>query len=109
MIKIENVETYGWEPAIRGMRNPINSWDKSTTTFSPNRIPILGDADRKLMRQLANAGDAHGKFLRRIYYDRRNHKLDEWRDFCEWICTLPYAKDLLTGESEADHEETNGT
>lgn len=34
MIKIENVKTYGWEAAIRGMRNPMNSWGKSDSTWT---------------------------------------------------------------------------
>lgn len=36
MIKLENIDTYGWEAAIRGMRNPMNSWDKSDSDFHKN-------------------------------------------------------------------------
>ena len=208
MIKIENVQTYGWEAAIRGMRNPMNSWDKSDSYWglwedespiNPNDEPFffVGENDLALMKKLANAGSDHGKFLRMItvtfditaplywwkefdtykvgtvanscstmhkihdkpltmddfshehltdvsldvlnyiiknlnncrelflmskdklwwwqliqllpssynqrrtvqlnyavlknmYHARRNHKLDEWRTFCEWIETLPY-------------------
>ena len=42
MIKIENVDVYGWEAAIRGMRNPLNSWDKSDSDFEKD---MLGDAE----------------------------------------------------------------
>lgn len=67
MIKIENVETYGWEAAIRGMRNPKNSWSKSDSRLweSTNRFEI-GESDLALMQTLANAGTDHGKFLRMI-------------------------------------------
>lgn len=202
MIKIENVDVYGWEAAIRGMRNPMNSWDKSDSVFAVGKHQI-GENDLELMRKLAKAGPDHGKFLRMIvvtldivaplywwkeadtykvgtvanscstmhkladrpltirdfsaewlddyakgvlssvirtindyrayycdthdkcdwytmiqllpssynqrrtvvlnyqvlrnmYHARKGHKLDEWRDFCAWIETLPHA-DLITG------------
>lgn len=216
MLKIENAETFGWEAAIRGMRSPKNSWDKSDSCWSsPNEngtdkpMYIIGENDLKLMHTLAAAGQDHGKFLRmihvqldvtaplywhkeadqykvgtvtdscstmhkihakefdvndfshehveeltgddynmsydfllrtvdilnyhrkkfldtkdkrywwqliqllpssynqrrtwdlnyavlrNIYHARRNHKLDEWRELCDWVETLPYAKDLI--------------
>ena len=82
MIKIKNVETYGWEAAIRGMRNPKNSWDKSDSLHCcdeesncgdcgyfhcPQGNPlVIGKNDMKLMTTLAAAGTDHGKFLRMI-------------------------------------------
>lgn len=242
MIKIENAEIYGWEVAIRGMRNPMNSWDKSDSAYADPDCEdcpcadlydyefsicknstghcytkyVIGDNDLKLMQTLGNAGDDHGKVLRfinvtfdvtaplywwkefdtyrvgvvphptdiemnscstmhkihakeftlddfshehlitddetnsvnvlnfiinvlnfyrtefletkdkkywwqiiqllpasynqkrtiqlnyqvlkHIYHARKNHKLDEWHDFCDWIETLPYAKELICGE-----------
>ena len=216
MIKIENVEVFGWEAAIRGMRNPMNSWNKSdsyenyTVTYedySEIRIPYyrVGAGDFALMKKLVKAGTDHSKFmrminvtfditaplywwkefdtykvgtvrnscstmhkvtskeftlddfsheqltdsaierwleptieglniarqmyiekdgkskaawwqiiqllpssynqratiqlnyavLRNIYHSRKNHKLDEWIDFCKWIETLPYSE-LIT-------------
>lgn len=214
MIKIENVETFGWESAIRGMRNPMNSWDKSDTQYGsyyenkdifiayPFEFPSIGENDLKLMNQLSKAGNDHAKFLRminvtlditaplywwkefdtykvgtvanscstmhkiadkeftlddfsyehlggqplkalqftitvlnnareyylsrknktdwwqmiqllpssynqkrtiqlnyqvlkNIYHARKNHKLDEWRDFCDFIKILPYSKELI--------------
>ena len=202
MIKIENTAVYGWEAAIRGARNPMNSWDMSDTTdgWDENGADvIIGPNDKKLLQSLANAGPDHGKFLRMItvslditaplywwkefdtykvgtvanscstmhkihakefaledfshehltplalhtletvvdmlnnyradftltkskddwwqliqllpssynqrrtvllnyqvlkamYHARKNHKLDEWRDFCDWVETLPYAE-----------------
>lgn len=70
MIKIENVDVYGWEAAIRGARNPMNSWDKEDTKYFDAcgvfRVPELGPNDLRLLRNLANAGPDHGKFLRMI-------------------------------------------
>lgn len=65
MIKLENTEVYGWKAAIRGMRNPMNSWDKSDTLFDGNMF-CMGDNDLKLIKRLANAGSDHRKFLRMI-------------------------------------------
>lgn len=218
MIKIENVEVVGWEAAIRGMRNPLNSWDKSDSGYHNNPIydetnpifihdnPIfvVGPNDKDLMKRLRKAGTDHRKFMRMItvyvditapmywwsefdtykigtvanscskmhtihkteisedlfsfdhvelcevgkeylneleklrvkfnetkdkkywyaliqllpasfnqkrtvmlnyevlanmYKSRKNHKLDEWRELCEWCKTLPYSK-LITGNFE---------
>lgn len=230
MIKIENVETCGWEAAIRGMRNPKNSWVKSDSHKCPcadwdGDCPMVmngdepakgcnpdkyrfcvGENDFHLMQVLANSGPDDGKFLRmihvqldvtaplywwkeadqykvgtvtdscstmhkihakefdvndfshehltdgnlnwllatigvlndnrerfvetkekyfwwqmiqllpssynqrrtwdlnyavlrNIYHARRNHKLDEWRELCAWIKTLPYSE-LITGKGE---------
>ena len=67
MIKIEKVETYGWEAAIRGMRNPKNSWDKSDShMWESSNLFKVGDNDLTLMKALAGAGTDHGKFMRMI-------------------------------------------
>lgn len=67
MIKIENVETYGWGAAIRGMRNPMNSWDKSDSYLDYENFEyIAGKNDLALMRKLVKAGSDHSKFLRMI-------------------------------------------
>ena len=224
MIKFENTEVLGWEHAIRGMRNPMNSWEKSDsgweeiwhTTVDKDKFLMvqddgeyeyyLGPNDRKLMMNLRGAGTDHRKFMRmivvyvditaplywwkefdtykvgtvanscstmhkiaakrferddfshehlmdggiyilnstidmlneyraqyldskdkkywwqmiqllpssynqrrtimcnyevlaNIYKSRKDHKLDEWRDLCEWIETLPYSE-LITGKHE---------
>lgn len=74
MLKIENAETFGWEAAIRGMRNPKNSWSKSDSRWSsPDEngmdAPrfIVGENDLKLASALANSGADDGKFLRMIH------------------------------------------
>ena len=68
MIQIENVEVFGFEAAIRGMRNPLNSWDKSDSEFIPWDITDfeIGENDLKLMQTLCRAGTDHRKFLRMI-------------------------------------------
>ena len=226
MIEFENVEVFGWEAAIRGMRNPMNSWEKSDSWHGCRNGDyghidsydcderckcdckyIIGINDLQLMKQLIKAGTDHSKFMRMItvtvditaplywwkefdtykvgtvrnscstmhkihekeftlddfsfedfevedgeiflsdcfknvvadcemlrklfvetgdkkywrgliqllpesynqratvqlnyavrrnrYHSRKNHKLDCWRTFCEWIETLPYAKELI--------------
>lgn len=232
MIKIEKVEVLGWEQAIRGMRNPMNSWDKADSAYDVENCdecfykkdyticknnPIhtclncnLGKNDLDLMKRLRKAGTDHRKYMRmivvyadvtaplywwkefdtykvgtvanscstmhkihakeftledfscehllnnqyekalsvlenvieclnynreqflktgdklswrqmiqllpssynqkrtvmlnyevlaNIYKSRKNHKLDEWREFCEWINSLPYSE-LITGEED---------
>lgn len=68
MIKLEHTEVFGWEAAIRGMRNPMNSWGKSDTTFGLGEDRyndmVIGENDLKLMKNLSKAGNDHGKFLR---------------------------------------------
>lgn len=100
MIKIENIEVMGWEPAIRGMRNPMNSWEKSDTIFweyvdeekgdifrningermyfdmyhQPDDLEsfvdenkfVIGKNDLELMMRLAKAGSTHAKYRRMI-------------------------------------------
>lgn len=67
MIKIENVKTYGWEAAIRGMRNPMNSWERSDTIYRGSDLPEIGRQDMKLMKQLFTGGPEHRKYLRMIH------------------------------------------
>lgn len=71
MIKIEDTRVFGWEAAITGMRNPLNSWNKSDTNWNKyyssgdiNRC--IGPNDLNLMKRLSMAGPDHGKYLRFI-------------------------------------------
>ena len=215
---MDKYEVMGWEHAIRGMRNPLNSWDKSDSGFVYDEdyngsfigidfdfggYKVIGDNDLSLMKKLVKSGTDHRKFMRMItvyvditapiywfkefdtykigsvsnststmhtihkkeftlddfsyehlddfslkyleqtimylnamremylenknkhywwqmiqllpssynqkrtvmlnyevlsnmYRSRKNHKLDEWRTFCKWIESLPYAKELIT-------------
>lgn len=62
MIKIDNVKAFNVESAIRGMRNPMNSWDKSDSVDGH-----IGDNDFALMKRLFDAGTEHRKYLRQIF------------------------------------------
>ena len=77
MIKIEKTQVMNWEAATRGMRNPMNSWDKSDSYYThiedgetletaPYEF-FVGDEDKRLMRQLRDAGSDHRKYLRMIF------------------------------------------
>lgn len=209
MITLKYADIWGFEHAVRGMRNPMNSWDKSDT-FVDYDLVLLGKKDKELMKRLVHAGPSHRKFLRQIfvsvditaplywwkqfdtykigitpnscstmhkihdkeftlddfsvehlnddvlnkpfkdiisclnffrqlyiqdhskdnwwqmiqllpssynqkrtvtmnyenllniYETRRNHKLDEWKDFCKWIERLPNAE-LITGEERMEN------
>jgi hypothetical protein len=84
MINIKEIMTYGWEEAIRGMRNPMNSWDKSDSKIYDGGVFefTVGDNDLNLMKKLANAGSDHGKFLRMItVYMDVTAPLYWWKEF----------------------------
>lgn len=210
MITIEMTEVTGWEAAIRGMRNPLNSWAKSDSHLSADFLEdhlYIGKNDFDLMKKLIKSGTDHAKFMRMIivtcditaplywwkefdtykvgtvrnscstmhkihakeftlgdfshehlyheteevlrsliswlnecrrlyvetgvkqdwwnliqllpesynqrstvqmnyavlrnmYHSRHNHKLDEWRDFCKWVESLPYSKLITDKEVE---------
>lgn len=65
MIKIESVEVFGWEAAIRGMRNPMNSWSKIDSKYE-NGEYVIGENDLNLMKKLSISGTDHAKFMRFI-------------------------------------------
>lgn len=205
MIKIERTAVMNIENAIRGARNPLNSWDKSDSFYNDEGEYVLGENDVSLGKRLCTAGSDHRKFVRQIfvsvditaplywwkefdtykvgtvanscstmhkihskpfelddfshdhmtseteeqmklivdylevlrnkfietkdkkywydmiqflpssynqmrtvtmnyenltnmYYARRNHKLDEWHTYCDWIKTLPYAEEFIIRE-----------
>lgn len=101
MLKVTNTEVFGWEAAIRGMRNPKNSWDRSDSSFMRNPdygccgpCPCVGIAhcdevyvgldDLKLMKQLVAAGNDHSKFMRMIHVQ------------CDWEAPLYWWKEADT-------------
>lgn len=65
MIEIKRIRTFGWEGAIRGMRNPMNSWEKSDSNFEGQIL--IGGEDLKLACNLIKAGSSDRKFLRMIH------------------------------------------
>ena len=102
MLKIENFEVVGWEHAIHGMRNPMNSWDKSDSGICKggnsgigcencaaydcehtyDRSFQLGNNDHELMMKLRNAGTDHRKFMRMItVYLDITAPLYWWKEF----------------------------
>lgn len=109
MLKIENTEVVGFEAAIRGMRNPMNSWEKSDSGWDAHIPPIIlrnqvdweqwaeqykavqysdeytydiGPNDRDLMARLRNAGTDHRKFMRMIIvYLDITAPLYWWKEF----------------------------
>lgn len=127
MLKIENTEVFGWDAAIRGMRNPKNSWDKSDSYWTHIENPetlntaafqfFMGENDLKLARTLANAGSDHGKFLRMIHvqfdctaplywwkeYD--TYKVGTVADSCSTMHKLTYKEFEI---SDFSHEHLEG-
>lgn len=65
MIRVEDIEVFGWDACVRGMRNPMNSWDRSDTIIYPE--VEVGKKDMKLMKQLFAAGTEHRKYLRMLH------------------------------------------
>ena len=65
MIKIENIDVYGWEAAIRGARNPMNSWDRMDSCYNNGEFEI-GENDYDLLRRLTMAGPEHRKWNRMV-------------------------------------------
>ena len=96
MLKLECTEVMGWEHAIRGMRNPMNSWNRSDSTWDyyfpsiehelvqngDNLNFYVGPRDRELMDKLHNAGTDHRKFMRMIVvYVDITAPLYWWKEF----------------------------
>lgn len=99
MLKIENVQIAGWEAAIRGMRNPKNSWDRSDSVFIDESFcddedefelallcggvaPIIKENDHNLMMNLAKGGPVHAKYRRMItVYVDITAPLYWWKEF----------------------------
>lgn len=92
MIKIENTEVVGWGAAIRGMRNPKNSWDRMDSGIKNFSIPeqgevypdeyVIGPNDHKLMMNLAAGGPVHAKYRRMItVYVDITAPLYWWKEF----------------------------
>lgn len=115
MIKLEHVVLASPEQIafiIEGMRNPMNSWEKGDsscgtatrdTNVQWNDDYFIGTNDAYLMQhcsynQTRNVMMNY-EVLANIYKSRKDHKLDEWRNFCEWIEELPYSE-LITGGVE---------
>lgn len=109
MIKFENTNVDGWVAAIRGMRNPLNSWDKSDTTGC-----TIGENDLKLMKQLVAAGSDHSKFMRMInvtvditapiywWKEFDTYKVGTVRNSCSTMHTI-HAKPFTINDFSVEH------
>lgn len=130
MIRIENNEVYGWESAIRGMRNPLNSWDKSDSHFDyknpwswehpKNLIPVcIGENDLARMKKLVKAGTDHRKFMRMInvtaditaplywWKEFDTYKVGTVRNSCSTMHTI-HKKEFTIDDFSHEHLETTG-
>lgn len=72
MIKVEHIDVWGFEGAVRGARNPMNSWERSDSDFRYNKETscsevCLGPNDLDLLRRLYRAGSEHRKYMRQIF------------------------------------------
>ena len=104
MLKIEHLNTTGWEAALRGMRNPLDSWAKADTAFCTEGAPLIGLKDLDLMRRLIKGGPEHRKFLRMItvtmditaplYWWKQfdTYKVGTVRDSCSTMHTIHKAE-----------------
>ena len=133
MLKIENFEVLGWEHVIRGMRNPMNSWEKSDSNFfddseghvcnicqghGPMSLIEIGQNDYALMKNLRNAGTDHRKFMRMItVYLDITAPLYWWKEFdtyrvgveknsCSTMHKI-HAKEFVREDFSYDHLITN--
>lgn len=116
-MKIENVSVAGFEPAIRGMRNPYDSWDKSDSVFCDIKECgySIGGADLKLMQDLARAGSEHRKYLRMIivwmditaprywWHEFDTYKIGTVANSCSTMHTLT-SKPITLDDFEVDDE-----
>ena len=124
MIKIEIIEVSGWEAAITGMRNPMNSWDKSDsyckTIIRDNERYVedfIGKNDLTLMKKLAAAGTDHRKYLRMInvtmnitaplywWKEWDTYKVGTVRNSCSTMHMIAARKFVL---DDFSHEHLNG-
>lgn len=73
MIKFEHIEVFNFEGAFRGLRNPMDSWDKSDSHWSYENIKdnkgsyVIGEKDLNLAQRMINAGTDESKFMRQIF------------------------------------------
>ena len=129
MIRLEKADVFGWECAIRGMRNPMNSWDKSDTNYNRMRYhyygcdisetttsPDIGVNDLSLMKKLIKAGSDHSKFMRMInvtcditaplywWKEYDTYKVGTVANSCSTMHKI-HTKELTLGDFSCEHLE----
>jgi hypothetical protein len=121
MIMIENTEVSGWAAAVRGMRNPMNSWDKSDSFRHELTDEFqVGENDYRLMKQLVRAGSDHSKFMRMInvtlditapmywWKEMDTYKVGTVRNSCSTMHKV-HAKEFELDDFSHDHLPENNT
>ena len=125
MIKIENAAVSGWEAAIRGMRNPMNSWSRSDSMYRASKNAfilefVVGGQDLDLMKQLVKAGSDHSKFMRMInvtvdvtapmywWKEADTYKVGTVRNSCSTMHKV-HAKEFELDDFSHDHLPENNT
>jgi len=78
LIKFENIEIFNLEGALIGMRNPMESWEKSDSYYGKWSAFIIGEEDMKLALRLIRAGSEHAKFMRQIFVSMDITAPDYW-------------------------------
>lgn len=113
MIQIEHTEVSGWEAALRGMRNPMNSWDRGDSYFALEGMS-MGNNDYLLAKKLADAGQVHGKYLRMInvtcditapmywWQEFDTYKVGTVRNSCSKMHKI-HSKEFTLGDFSRDH------
>ena len=114
MIKVENIDVWGFEHAIRGMRNPMNSWDKSDTVFQlvlrhgkeHGRVEtMIGPNDLDLMKRLYKAGTEHRKYLRQIFVSMDiTAPLYWWKEFDTYKFVVPDPEHIEVNSCSTMHK-----
>ena len=114
MLFIEKDEVFGWEAAIRGMRNSFNSWEKSDSKIGADGKYIVGNADLDLMLRLSKSGPSHAKFLRYItvsfdvtaprywWAEMDTYKVGTVRNSCSTMHKIQ-AKDFVREDFSCEH------
>lgn len=115
MLLIDKTEVVGWEAAIRGMRNPMNSWAKSDTQFGLGyEVPDIGENDMKLMQNLIKGGSEERKYLRMIcvyadclaplywYKEYDTYKVGTVANSCSTMHKL-HSRDLVETDFSLEH------
>ena len=118
MIDIRIPSIYGWTEAIRGMRNPLNSWKNSDSDINEYGEGEIGPKDLKLMKSLGTAGSSHGKYKRMItVYVDITAPLYWWKEFDTYkvgtvansCSTMHKIQEKAFGLSDFSHEHLNET
>ena len=119
MLRVELIQTSGWEPALRGMRNAMNSWHLQDSIFDIDGSVTIGPKDLDLCKRLIKAGPSHRKFLRMIHVQMDvTAPLYWWKDYDTYkVATVAnscstmhkiHSRDLVTSDFSCDYLDEQG-